>query len=197
MSNKKYGITLNGAEHEVTIAPNGSSYNVTVDGITYPVSIRSIELDNISNHVTGLSGTEFDYTGEQITPSVLTDGTVTINQDYTVTYSNNVEVGTGTCTVEGQGNYQGVISFDFTIKSTEPEPESPSTSNPDSADTNSGTPTDGSDGSESTPTESTPSGTDENSSETDGSETEDKEPEVTSDDDKTVEKSDDTEEPEA
>ena len=36
--------------------------------------------------------------------------------DYTVTYANNVKVGTATVTVKGKGNYTGTITLTFMIK---------------------------------------------------------------------------------
>lgn len=135
MSNKKYGITLNGVEHEVIISPNGSdNYNVTVDGDLYPVSIRTMELENISNHVLGLVETSHIYTGEEIRPELITDGTVINGTDFNVTYSNNIEVGTGSVTVIGDGNYSGVVSFEFTITSSEEVIENPSETTESSTD---------------------------------------------------------------
>ena len=92
MPNKKYGITLEGEEHEVIIAPLGSeNYNVTVDGTVYPVTVRSIELDSIVPHIVGLEKNSYEWTGEEIRPTVVTDKSVTENVDYEVRYSNNIE----------------------------------------------------------------------------------------------------------
>ena len=59
------------------------------------------------------------YTGNAITPSVtVKDGTttLTLNNDYMVTYSNNTNVGTATVTISGAGNYAGSTgSRTFTI----------------------------------------------------------------------------------
>ena len=58
------------------------------------------------------------YTGEAIEPAVVVkDGetTLTLNTDYTVAYSNNVETGTATVTVTGTGNYSGTATANFTI----------------------------------------------------------------------------------
>lgn len=59
-----------------------------------------------------------DHTGEEITPEVK----VTINgkvleqdKDYIVQYTDNVDPGTATVTVEGIGNYEGVIESTFEI----------------------------------------------------------------------------------
>ena len=58
------------------------------------------------------------YTGSAITPTVtVMDGetTLTLNTDYTVAYSNNVETGSATVTVTGTGNYSGTATANFTI----------------------------------------------------------------------------------
>ena len=58
------------------------------------------------------------YTGQAQTPSVTVkdNGTaLTLNTDYTVSYSNNVNAGNATVTITGQGNYAGTITKAFTI----------------------------------------------------------------------------------
>ena len=120
MLNKKYSITLNGVAHEVVIAPQGSDdYAVTVDGELFNITATTLSLEDISNHIVGLSENSFVYTGEEIRPTVLTDGTVTEGIDYNVIYSNNIEVGTGTVSVIGDGNYEGTVSLSFSITSSE------------------------------------------------------------------------------
>lgn len=56
----------------------------------------------------------YKYTGSEITPKVfvsqLTQGT-----EYTVTYENNIEIGTGKAIATGIGNYNGTISCTFEI----------------------------------------------------------------------------------
>ena len=83
-----------------------------------------------------MEGTEFPYTGQAIEPAVTVTvgGTVlTAGTDYAVTYTNNVQPGTGTVTVTGIATasdiigYTGPVSMDFTIvKAQEPtEPSQP------------------------------------------------------------------------
>ena len=58
------------------------------------------------------------YTGNSISalPVITYNGaTLTKGTDYTLTYSNNVNVGTGTVTITGKGNYTGTISKTFNI----------------------------------------------------------------------------------
>ena len=62
--------------------------------------------------------TSFDYTAKEIKPVVkLTyDGTDLVKDtDYTVSYSDNIQAGTGKVTITGKGTYAGVIEKTFTI----------------------------------------------------------------------------------
>ena len=64
------------------------------------------------------------YTGSALRPTVtvkLNGKTLTLGTDYTVAYSNNIEVGTATITVTGKGDYTGTATGHFTIsKAAEP-----------------------------------------------------------------------------
>ena len=66
------------------------------------------------------------YTGRAITPQpVVTLGTkkLVAGTDYTITYANNVNVGTATITIKGMGNYTGTKTARFTIvKAQDPTP---------------------------------------------------------------------------
>ena len=58
------------------------------------------------------------YTGSPVTPSVtVKDGasTLTFGTDYTVSYSNNTNAGTGIVTITGRGRYTGTKEAEFTI----------------------------------------------------------------------------------
>ena len=58
------------------------------------------------------------YTGSSIEPSVtvtLNGKTLKLNEDYTLIYSNNVNVGTATITINGIGNYTGSKKVNFNI----------------------------------------------------------------------------------
>lgn len=59
-----------------------------------------------------------DYTGEKIEPEVILYNDQTLlkeNEDYTVKYANNTEIGTATITIEGKGNYKGTLTKTFKI----------------------------------------------------------------------------------
>ncbi|MBQ8298477.1 MAG: InlB B-repeat-containing protein [Clostridia bacterium] len=59
------------------------------------------------------------YTGNEIRPipTITFDGKTTLvsGTDYTLSYSNNVNVGTATITITGRGNYSGTITTTFQI----------------------------------------------------------------------------------
>ena len=62
--------------------------------------------------------TVFGYTGKAKAPTVtIKDGSYTLKQgtDYTLSYKNNKNIGTGTITVTGKGNYTGTKNLSFTI----------------------------------------------------------------------------------
>ena len=64
------------------------------------------------------------YTGSALTPEVtLRDGDMvpTEGTDYTTTCVNNVNAGTATIPITGQGNYAGALSVTFTIRAAEEE----------------------------------------------------------------------------
>jgi hypothetical protein len=67
--------------------------------------------------------TEFKYTGQPITTRVETYGPYIYGQDYTYTFSNNVLVGTGYCSITAIGNYTGSKVLEFAILSVDLERE--------------------------------------------------------------------------
>ena len=136
-------VTYNGAEQTVTKAAetgysfsnnkktNAGSYtvkaklttgylwsNYTADDVTFSCSIAKANLSNST--ITSIS--DKTYTGSAIKPNpvvkmTLNGSTVTLTKDtdYTVTYSNNTNLGTATVTVTGKGNFTGTKSTTFKI----------------------------------------------------------------------------------
>lgn len=81
---------------------------------------------DISKATVTLSQTSYTYDGKAKTPTVTVtlDGkTLALNTDYTVTYSNNVNVGTAKATVTGKGNYTGSKTTEFAITKAAEEPK--------------------------------------------------------------------------
>lgn len=89
----------------------------TVSGKTATIVVTSVARDMNTDDTT-VNVTDVVYTGAELKPTVnvmyknvqLRDGT-----DYSLEYSNNVNVGTGTVTITGIGNYAGVKSVNFNI----------------------------------------------------------------------------------
>ncbi len=100
----------------VTIAGKGNFTGTTAKPFTInPCNIgeenTNITIDPIENQ---------PYTGSNITPTVTVkdrDYQMKSGVDYTVTYSNNKEIGKATATVVGKGNYTGSRSVTFQIAS--------------------------------------------------------------------------------
>jgi len=118
--------------------------NFTIEKDTETPNFQLIELKGTD--VT-IDGTEFTHTGKAIEPKV----TVTVNgkvltrgEDYSLTYENNIQVGTGYAVVRGIATtsetvgYTGEVKIPFTIvkaqeetKPTEPEATEPETTLPE------------------------------------------------------------------
>lgn len=81
---------------------------------TFQIEKKKVTDDN--TEITGIS--DSTYTGSEISPElgITVDGrTLAVDTDYTVTYENNVNVGTATVTIKFIGNYDGEITRDFNI----------------------------------------------------------------------------------
>ena len=78
-----------------------------------------------------LSPASYTYDGTAKTPSVtvkLNDKTLVLNTDYTVSYSNNIKVGTAIVTAAGKGKYTGSKTADFTITEAKDQGQNPAIS---------------------------------------------------------------------
>lgn len=116
---------LEGTDYTVSYSNNvdAGTAEVTVTGMenctgTQTVSY-SISRAEISGYALTLSEDTFTYDGTAKTPSVTVgngSAVLTENADYTVAYTSNTAVGTGTVSVTGTGNYTGVLSKEFTIE---------------------------------------------------------------------------------
>lgn len=140
------GQTLEeGTHYELSYRDNlaAGTASVTVTGleeggytgtVTLPFTIEApgYTLVEIKGTDVTVSGTKFPYTGEAIEPEVtvtvegrnLTEGT-----DYSVTYANNIQPGTGTVTVRGIATasmtlgYTGEVTLEFTVTEPAQTPE--------------------------------------------------------------------------
>lgn len=92
-------------------------YNVVNTGF-----VCERNLSELGNCSITLSANSYVYNGNEKKPSVTVrdDSTVlTEGEDYTVTYSDNINAGTASVTITGIGNYTGEVSKTFTIKKAE------------------------------------------------------------------------------
>ena len=101
---------------------NAGTATVTVTGMgNYTDSLSrnfTIKPKSISNAELTVNPTEFIYDGTAKEPKVtVKDGekTLVLNTDYSVSYSDNVNVGTATVTVKGKKNYIGTAKTAFSI----------------------------------------------------------------------------------
>ncbi|SNS75574.1 The GLUG motif-containing protein, partial [Belliella buryatensis] len=118
-------ILEEGVDYEVTYTDNtdAGTATVTVTGIgNYAGTLTStfeIESKSLEDAEIGEIATQ-SYTGSPLTPTVtVKDGTVTLEEgkDFTVSYTDNINVGTATVTVTGIGNYAGTLTSTFEIES--------------------------------------------------------------------------------
>lgn len=73
---------------------------------------------SIENAVVTLTSDSYEYTGSAITPGVevtYEQNTLTPNVDYTLLFHNNIDAGTATVEVQGNGEYCGSVTAEFTI----------------------------------------------------------------------------------
>ncbi len=112
-----------GTSYTLSSSTAGTSYYVkayrTYGGKQYYGSASNTVIVT-PKQVSALSVTvnDADYTGSAVTPTVtVKDGSTTLvsGTDYTLTYSNNVNLGTATVKITGKGNYTGSITKNFTI----------------------------------------------------------------------------------
>ena len=131
---KKPGITWTKTEgtasNKFTSSQYSISYSNNVNAGTATITVKgknnftgtkkahfTIKALGISKLNPKLSATSFIYTGQPINPTVSFDDSLTLNTDYTVEYSNNVNVGTALATIKGKGNYSGTVKLNYTISS--------------------------------------------------------------------------------
>ncbi|MGI6033359.1 MAG: fibronectin type III domain-containing protein [Coriobacteriales bacterium] len=97
-----------------TVTVTGTGTNVTGSkSATFAIDPFAISDSDVS-----IAQTQYTFDGTSKEPAVtVTSGgkTLAAGTDYTVSYSNNVNVGTGTVTVKGTGNYSGTVTKEFTI----------------------------------------------------------------------------------
>ena len=110
-----YADNLNAGEASLTVSGKGDYYGTDDRTLTFAILPRS--LDN--NCTLGGLKSGYTYTSEEITPVPTvqcTDLKKKLGEDdYKISYENNVDAGTATMTITGKGNYQGTFTKDYTI----------------------------------------------------------------------------------
>ena len=94
---------------------SGTQYNILPQGLSESIQLTKIKTITDAT-VIGITNKTYTGTAQTQNPTVkLGDKTLSSGTDYTLSYSNNTNVGTATVTITGKGNYTGTISKTFTI----------------------------------------------------------------------------------
>ena len=99
-------------------------YEITAENYETKTGSAKIKINkkDISQIEVKLKTASYIYDGEEKKPEVeVNDGNtiLTKDKDYTLRYSNNINIGTATVTIEGKGNYTGIITKEFEIRERE------------------------------------------------------------------------------
>ncbi len=109
-----YSNNVNAGTGRVTIKGKGNYTGSVTKSFTIKKMATSLSQCSVS-----LSQTDYTYDGNAKKPKVTVKyGSKTLKSgtDYTVSYTNNVNVGTGRVTITGKGSYAGRVLKTFTIK---------------------------------------------------------------------------------
>ena len=116
-------------ERVLKVTEDGQLIPVSKGTVTVTASLRANRVRSISQEITvanliqeedvKLSRTSYTYDGTAKTPSVTVEGLT--EDEFTVTYSNNVKVGTATVTVTGTGQLAGTVTKTFKINYDKPD----------------------------------------------------------------------------
>ncbi len=116
MNGTVFEQALPAGDHQVYCVISYNGYSVTTDTAELTVLQKSISL---SDYTVNLSENEFVYKDAPIEPEVTVSSESADLQygvDYTVTYRNNINAGTGYADINFIGNYSGYYSRPFLIK---------------------------------------------------------------------------------
>ncbi|MCI9004820.1 MAG: leucine-rich repeat protein, partial [Lachnospiraceae bacterium] len=119
--NTDYSVSYNNnievGTADVSISGMGNYTSSVTAHFTITKAVEVVKAD-ISKATVTLEETSYTYDGSAKTPAVTVnlDGkTLVLNTDYSVSYSNNIEVGTADVSISGMGNYTGSATAHFTI----------------------------------------------------------------------------------
>ncbi|SEW08781.1 hypothetical protein SAMN04487827_1436 [Prevotella sp. khp7] len=117
-----YNTPLDITGDDIAIGPTGKTYTFTMP-TTDPkydveVTVDFHAVTDISSATITLSKTSYTYDGSEKKPSVTSvklSGAELNSAYYTIGYSNNINAGTATVTITGNGIYKNTATKDFTI----------------------------------------------------------------------------------
>lgn len=99
------------AYYETIITITGkNNWTGTLTSNQFNSSIKDVSLIDFS-----LDSSSYQYTGSEIKPTISTVQGIYEGADYTVSYSNNIELGTGIVTITGIDEYSGTKTIEFQI----------------------------------------------------------------------------------
>ena len=108
----EYSANIDAGTGYVTVTGKGV-YTGTC-GASFTIAAKSLE-----GAVITLKSNSYEYAGAstkaQIASVKLGEKSLTLNVDYSVSYTNNSSIGTATLTINGINNYKGSVSTNFTI----------------------------------------------------------------------------------
>lgn len=109
-------VVVNAGTYYVQLTQAADNYTSEPVNVTFTINPKTL-----TENMMWQEGDEFVYSGEEVTLADtmfgLTDGNekLEFDTDFTISYSNNVNVGTATATITGLGNYQGTLTTTFEI----------------------------------------------------------------------------------
>lgn len=127
------GITITGGDNLGGVNTN-ASVTVTYGTASTTLSGITVTAKPLTDTMVTLAEGTYTYNGGQQKPTVtVKDGETELNAetDYKVEYTDNINAGDATVTVEGIGNYSGSIKKTFTIEKAKPNITQISVSSPD------------------------------------------------------------------
>ena len=109
-------ITVDGKTWTAKAAPDVTNTSSTMD--VYSTEYMLVESKDITGAIVKLYAESYSYDGTAKKPGVIVkdgENLLVENTDYTVTYSNNVYIGTAQVTITGIGVYDGTVTKTFKI----------------------------------------------------------------------------------
>lgn len=114
--------------HVVELTTKNEEHTKLLDDTYKVVFVTTKNIDEYKD-AAKLSFGSAVYTGQPIRPQVTIEG-LQEGKDFTVEYSNNIEVGTAAVIINGMGDYVGTFTMNFAITAPQGQPGDPGSSQP-------------------------------------------------------------------